>query len=109
MIAITVYQDSDGNKIGFSSKGHAGFAESGYDIICAGVSALVINFINSADALCGADYSLNTDEETGMIDFRLKEPATEGVALLMESMILGLKGIQKDYGNEYIILNFKEV
>ena len=109
MIAITVYQDSKGNKIGFSSKGHAGFAESGYDIICAGVSALVINFINSAEVLCNADYSLDTDQETGMIDYRLKTPATGDVALLMESMILGLKGIQNDYGNEYIILNFKEV
>ena len=89
--------------MGFKSKGHAGFADSGYDIICAGVSALVINFINSAE------YSLDTDEETGMIDYRLDKPATGDVALLMDSMILGLKGIQRDYGNEYIILDFKEV
>ena len=68
MIAITVYQNSKGHKIGFKSKGHAGFADSGYDIICAGVSALVINFINSAEELCHAEYSLDTDEETGMID-----------------------------------------
>ena len=70
MIAITVYQNSKGHKIGFKSKGHAGFADSGYDIICAGVSALVINFINSAEELCHAEYSLDTDEETGMIDYR---------------------------------------
>jgi uncharacterized protein YsxB (DUF464 family) len=75
----------------------------------AGVSALVINFINSAEELCHAEYSLDTDEETGMIDYRLDKPATGDVALLMDSMILGLKGIQRDYGNEYIILDFKEV
>ena len=109
MIAITVYQNSKGHKIGFKSKGHAGFADSGYDIICAGVSSLVINFINSAEELCHAEYSLDTDEETGMIDYRLDKPATGDVALLMDSMILGLKGIQRDYGNEYIILDFKEV
>lgn len=74
-----------------------------------GVSALVINFINSAEELCHAEYSLDTDEETGMIDYRLDKPATGDVALLMDSMILGLKGIQRDYGNEYIILDFKEV
>ena len=96
MIAITVYQNSKGHKMGFKSKGHAGFADSGYDIICAGVSALVINFINSAEELCHAEYSLD-------------KPATGDVALLMDSMILGLKGIQRDYGNEYIILDFKEV
>ena len=98
MIAITVYQNSKGHKMGFKSKGHAGFADSGYDIICAGVSALVINFINSAEELCHAEYSLDTDEETGMIDYRLDKPATGDVALLMDSMILGLKGIQRDYG-----------
>ena len=45
------------------------------DRICAGVSALVINFINSAEELCHAKYSLDTDEETGMIDYRLETPA----------------------------------
>ena len=90
MIAITVYQNSKGHKIGFKSKGHAGFADS-------------------AEELCHAEYSLDTDEETGMIDYRLDKPATGDVALLMDSMILGLKGIQRDYGNEYIILDFKEV
>ncbi len=109
MIAITVYQNSKGHKIGFKSKGHAGFADSGYDLSCAGVSGLVINFINCAEELCHAEYSLDTDEETGMIDYRLDKPATGDVALLMDSMILGLKGIQRDYGNEYIILDFKEV
>ena len=58
MIAITVYQNSKGHKMGFKSKGHAGFADSGYDIIvCRGFS-LVINFINSAEELCHAEYSL---------------------------------------------------
>ena len=109
MIAITVYQNSKGHKTGFKSKGHAGFSDYGYDIICAGASALVINFINSVEELCHAKYSLDTDEETGMIDYRLDKPATGDVALLMDSMILGLKGIQRDYGNEYIILDFKEV
>ena len=33
MIAITVYQNSKGHKIGFKSKGHAGFADSGYCLL----------------------------------------------------------------------------
>ena len=47
MIEVTVYQNTDGKKIGFSSVGHAGYDEYGHDIVCAGVSALVINCINS--------------------------------------------------------------
>ena len=109
MIAITVYQNSKGHKIGFKSKGHAGFADSGYDIICAGVSALVINFINSAEELCHAEYSLDTDEETGMIDYRLDKPATGDVALLMDSLILGLTEIEHSYNNRYLTVKVKEV
>lgn len=85
----------------------AGFADSGYDIICAGVSALVINFINSAEELCHAEYSLDTDEETGMIDYRLDKPATGDVAHGFHDS--GTKRNTRDYGNEYIILDFKEV
>ncbi len=109
MIAITVYQDKNGKKVGFSSQGHAGYDEYGQDIVCAGVSALVINCINSIEAFCEADFTVDTEPESGKIDFMLTEAATEDVALLINSMILGLKGIQKDYGNDYIILDFKEV
>ena len=99
--------------MGFKSKGHAGFADSGYDIICAGVSALVINFINSAEELCHAEYSLDTDEETGLIDYKISlsfsSPAGHDADLLMKSLVLGLQGIQNTYGNDYIILKFREV
>ena len=95
--------------MGFKSKGHAGFADSGYDIICAGVSALVINCINSIENFCDVRFTVDADDEGGNIKFMLADPADGDSELLINSMILGLKGIQNDYGNDYIILNFKEV
>ena len=54
-------------------------------------------------------YHIDTEETSGLIDFRLDQKAGHDTQLLMKSMVLGLQGIQNDYGNEYIILDFKEV
>jgi hypothetical protein len=108
MITITIFQDQE-RVTGFRCTGHAGYAESGNDIICAGVSALVINTINSIEALTSAKYQLDTEEASGLIDFTLAEEADHDTALLLASMILGLQGIQRDYGNEYLVLDYKEV
>lgn len=108
MITITIYQNQ--NRVtGFRCMGHSGYADAGSDIICAGVSALVINTINSIEAFTSSTYRVNTEEESALIDFRLDQEAGHDTALLIDSMILGLQGIQNDYGNEYIILDFKEV
>jgi uncharacterized protein YsxB (DUF464 family) len=108
MITITIFQDQKGVKR-FRCTGHAGYAEAGSDIICAGVSALVINTINSIEELTDAHYKIDTDEESGLIDFTLQDEAGHDASLLLSSMILGLQGIQTDYGDEYIVLNYKEV
>lgn len=108
MITITIYQNHE-DVTGFRCIGHSGYAESGSDIICAGVSALVINTINSIDALTTSTFQIDTEEESGLIDFTFDKGADHDAQLLVKSMILGLKGIQNDYGNEFIILDFKEV
>ena len=46
MITVEI-RKSNGEYVGFSSKGHAGYADEGYDIICAAVSVLTVNTINS--------------------------------------------------------------
>ena len=109
MISITVYRNQKEEYLGFDCLGHAGYADSGEDVVCAGVSALVINTINSIDSLTNSSFHLETEEESGLIDFTFEESADHDAQLLVESMILGLQGIQNDYGNEFIILNFKEV
>ncbi|MEG0806158.1 MAG: ribosomal-processing cysteine protease Prp [Lachnospiraceae bacterium] len=109
MITIKFYKNKNSNLIGFDSIGHSGYARHGRDIICAGVSALVLNAINSIDLLTEDDCSVESNEETGEIIFRLSKEPTEKASLIMESLVLGLTGIQENYGKKYIILNFKEV
>mgnify|MGYP000304792273 CR=1 FL=1 len=109
MINITIYQRQKDVYDGFRMEGHARYAKYGKDIVCAGVSALVINTINSLGVYTKEKFSTDSDEETGMITLRFDAPAGHDADLLMKSLVLGLQGIQNTYGNDYIILKFREV
>ncbi len=61
MITITVFKHQDQYR-GFRSSGHAGYAEEGTDIICAAVSALTVNAINSIDELTDDAVDVRQDD-----------------------------------------------
>ena len=42
MIHITIFENEKNECIGFQTEGHAGYAESGEDIVCAAASVLVL-------------------------------------------------------------------
>lgn len=109
MIKITIYKDRETNYKSFEVKGHSGFAESGFDIICAGVSVLVINTINSIKQLTADKISVHTDENSGLIQCEFSQIPSKEAELLLDSLVIGLKGIRKEYKNEYVELEFKEV
>lgn len=109
MITITILKNRKDEFLGFSCLGHAGFADAGEDIVCAGVSVLVINTINSIASFTSEVYTTESDEDMGNITLMFEKPAEADADLLMRSLVLGLQGIQHNYGNEYIKLNFKEV
>ena len=69
MITITVFKHQDQYR-GFRSSGHAGYAEEGSDIICAAVSALTVNAINSIDEL--TDDAADVRQDEGYLELRLE-------------------------------------
>ena len=110
MIKITVYKNEDQQYEGFLSEGHAGYGTEGSDIICAAVSVLVINTLNSIERFTSDKISLVSDEETGMIEFRFIRKPSHDAKLLFKSMVLGLQEIEEDSEYEpYIDIIFKEV
>ena len=109
MVYVTVLKDQNEQYIGFECIGHAGYAEAGEDIVCAGVSVLVINTVNSLSRFTKEKFKTELDEETGRIGIRFCHPAGHDARLLVDSMVLGLQGVQENYGAGYITLDFKEV
>ena len=86
-----------------------GFAQAGNDIVCASISVLVINAINSIEQFAGEKMSVITNEEEGLIDVRFANPVNEKTTLLMDSLLLGLREVKEQYGSKYLKLQFEEV
>ena len=73
MIKITVYRNSSGYA-GFRSQGHAGYAEEGYDIICAAVSVLTVNTMNSIETFTHDRFHVKEREELALLSADLPNP-----------------------------------
>lgn len=103
MIQISFKFDSEGCPIGVRCSGHAGYARRGKDIICAAVSTLVINTINSVEKFTDSRFVLETNEKKAIIYFLLEDPDDDS-KLLMKSLHLGIQDIITDNGKDYIQL-----
>jgi uncharacterized protein YsxB (DUF464 family) len=89
MIQVEVYKQSD-HIVKFSLSGHAGYAKSGRDIVCAAVSALVLNAINSSERLLGVELP-STDDGNVLVCTVPTHERTAEVQLLLRSMLFGLE------------------
>ncbi|MBP5304618.1 MAG: ribosomal-processing cysteine protease Prp [Lachnospiraceae bacterium] len=98
MIDIEIRKNDSGCYTGFTVKGHAGFANSGSDIVCSAVSMLVINTINSIEKFTTDKFSVKDDEKKGLIEFEfISKEISPDSKLLLDAMCLGLSSAQESY------------
>ncbi len=110
MTKITFYRTKSGEYAGFTCDGHAGYAEAGEDIVCAAISVLVINTINSLEEITKEPMRVDSDEEAGVIRCSFERlPLRETSGTLVDSLVLGLTRIAEQYGKKYCKLLFEEV
>jgi hypothetical protein len=98
----------NGHYIGFSVTGHAGFDEEGHDIVCASVSALTVNTVNSLEKFT-SDRVITEYCDDGMVKCKLTGNVSPEGELLIKSLRLGLCDIYKQYEDEYIRVFIREV
>ena len=108
MTRVVVCRDERGVR-SLTVSGHSGYAESGRDIVCAAVSALVLNMANSVEAFTEDGFEGEMDEQTGGFSFHFTAEISPESQLLMNSLVLGLRNIEKEYGERHIIIRFEEV
>ena len=95
---------------GFICIGHAGYAKRNQpDILCAAVSVLVTNTINSLEELAGEKLELVTREETGFIKCDFSDDLRECSVFLLDAMVYGLETLERSYGSKYLQVKFEEV
>lgn len=90
--------------------GHADYARPGKpDILCASISILVINTVNSLEELAGEALRISTNEETGFIRCEMESDLQEKSVFLMDAMVFGLQQLANTYGEKYLTVKFEEV
>ena len=103
---IKAYVSLKNNKyLSFSCTGHAGYGYKGNDIVCAAVSTLVINTANAIEKLTDCDFK--AENKSDEITYVFNSVPDEKASLLMDTLVLGLKEIQKEYGKKYLDLIIK--
>ncbi|MCR4568157.1 MAG: ribosomal-processing cysteine protease Prp [Pseudobutyrivibrio sp.] len=108
MISVVITKQNN-KYCNVSLDGHAGFADSGQDIVCAAVSVLVINTFNSIEQFTEDDFTCETAEDGGHLVMSFPGDISDKSILLLDAMLLGLENIQQQYGDEYLSLLYKEV
>ena len=98
MTEICFYTD-DAYVTGFEISGHSGYAKSGKDIVCAAVSALSINCVNSLEELLGIVPKVKEDQKRGYLEVIVEDYKRDDVQLLLRSLVIGLDRISEEYGN----------
>jgi uncharacterized protein YsxB (DUF464 family) len=99
MVEITINKNKLEQIIAMEVKGHAGYADHGQDIVCAAVSVLTINTVNSISHLLGVE--LQPESDAGILKCQFPVQADmaihEKMQMLLQSMLLGLQAIEDNY------------
>ena len=111
MTRCTLYVDGASRITGFSIKGHSGYAEEGSDIVCAGISALVITTENALCQLLKLS-PIERGGEDGFLEVLLPEKMTDtqihDAQLLLSALHIGLENIAQAYP-DYVRLIVRKV
>ena len=88
---------------GFSISGHSGYAESGADIVCAAISAVVTMAEATINDVCGAKAKVRVKEEDARITLTLPTSCDEedAVQAVLSGMMLTLISLREEY-EDYI-------
>lgn len=101
MIHAVFERAEDGELRRAEITGHAESGEYGFDVVCASVSTLAINFVNSVEKFAGYEPTLELNENQGGF-LRIEIPKDiapnqrEMTQLFFESFFLGMANLSED-------------
>ena len=108
MIKVNVFRENNQIKA-FELSGHAESGPYGYDIVCAGVSAVSFGAVNAILQLCEIDLKIE-QHEGGYLYVALPDSidveTMNEAQLLLEGMIISLQTIEREY-HEFITIESK--
>jgi uncharacterized protein YsxB (DUF464 family) len=103
MTEVQVRRAPDGTIQEIRVSGHTGYAEAGEDIVCAGISALVVTALIGLKRV--AQHPHEGKAASGYMYCKLKPGGTPESAakaqVILETTVLGLRDIARDY-HQYV-------
>ncbi len=110
MTKVTIFQNASGRNMGFEVFDHSGYAEAGEDIVCAAISMLVINTVNSLERFTEDSYEADVDEDSARVRILFDEEPSHDAELLLKSLVSGLTDMQDEESyKDFIDVVFVEV
>jgi hypothetical protein len=100
VIVVEIERDRRGEIVRFRATGHSLFRKKGEDIVCSAVSALLQTSVIGLKTHLGIE--LEVEKGDGFLSVSVDgvgEEVREGKNAVLETMYLGLRSIESEYGN----------
>lgn len=103
------FKKTSGNIVSVILCGHAESSDEGYDMVCSAVSAVSLTIANGLTEILKVKPSISMED--GFLSLYLENLSEEDIEkgqVLLQTMLLGMKSIEFNYG-EYISVEIEEV
>ncbi len=99
MTRVDIFRNKLGNITKFECSGHSEYAPCGSDIVCASVTSVVYAAMNGIENVLGIKFGYEHSDGyiLCVMPDDLSKTETKHINILLESMLLFLKELQKQY------------
>ena len=102
MIKVHFERKSDGTIRAFTMDGHADSGPYGYDLVCAGASAVSFGAVNAIAEVAGVELDAEVRDNGGFLHCavpdHVRDEAGEKVQVLLEGLRISLLTMEEQYG-----------
>ncbi len=107
-----VFSVKEGRIVRIVCKGHTGYADSGEDVVCAAVSAVLQGAVLGIDQVAKAQMQYSTDDAKGELHFALCEGLTPTCAhdaeVILRTAYMAISDIAASY-SQFVKVEVKEL
>jgi len=92
----------DSQIIGFECKNHSGYAESGKDIVCAGISSITQTAVLGLENIAKVKCDVQIDQKKGYLSVQIAQKDInstnfKNAQIILQTMLCGLEDLSEQY------------
>lgn len=101
MTKIEIYLKAN-DIVGFECKNHSGYAESGKDIVCAGISSITQTAVLGLENIAKIGCEVKIDQKQGYLSVQIDQNEWTSTnfktaQVILQTMLCGLEDLEKQY------------